>query len=378
MASLEGKVFDGFQVTNKPISKDGVEFAEGKNTTSGDRCLIKLEAVSRVSNNKIPNEAKVHRGLVGKAGIQNVLFAGPTPTHNVLVLEPLGNSLESLLNKQNNKKLSLKTVLTLGDQMLSLLEYVHGRGFIHRNISLQNFAMGFAPESKQLYLTEFGHAKRYLDPKTKVHVPYRDRRPVDVQSVMYLSVNAHNGIEQARRDDIESLCYVLIHLLKGDLPWLDIKSHTSEEVRRKVRERKAAVTPNELCQGIPTEFAQMLSYARGMFYDHKPDYKMLHSLMRTLFLKSGYSPDFVFDWTSPAVAAERQGNSRFLSATPDLQTPEISPAQSEAPSENGDAAEQAPSVAEIVISTPVKPGAEKKKKQTTGCASLFSCFARAS
>ena len=134
-----------------------------------------------------------------------------------MVMDLLGPSLEDLFTFCK-RKFTLKTVVMLGEQMVQRLEYLHNNHFIHRDMKPDNFLVGVGKKEYMLYIIDFGLAKRYRDPKTGEHIPYRDNKSL-TGTARYASVNTHLGIEQSRRDDLESICYILIYFLKGTLPW---------------------------------------------------------------------------------------------------------------------------------------------------------------
>lgn len=106
----------------------------------------------------------------------------------------------------------------LADQMISRIEYMQNQNFIHRDMKPDNFLVGLNQKKSTIYMIDFGLSKRYRDPKTNEHIPYRDNKSL-TGTARYASVNTHIGIEQARRDDLESIGYILLYFLKGSLPW---------------------------------------------------------------------------------------------------------------------------------------------------------------
>ncbi len=122
----------------------------------------------------------------------------------------------------------------LADQMISRIEFVHNRAFVHRDIKPDNFLMGIGRHCNKLYIIDYGLAKRYNCARTGRHISYRFVAFIDLikffredknltGTARYASINAHLGIEQSRRDDMESLGYVLMYFNRGSLPWQGLK-----------------------------------------------------------------------------------------------------------------------------------------------------------
>jgi len=139
-------------------------------------------------------------------------------------------------------------------------------------------------------------AKKYRDPKTHQHIPYKEQKNL-TGTARYASINAHLGIEQSRRDDLESLGYVLLYFLRGNLPWQGLKAPTKKQKYEKISEKKIGTPVEQVCKGCPSEFAQYLNYCRSIHFEDKPDYAYLRKLFRDLFVKEGYKYDAMFDWT---------------------------------------------------------------------------------
>ncbi|ORX52394.1 kinase-like protein [Hesseltinella vesiculosa] len=266
----------------------------GSNVLSGEDVAVKMESV-RAAHPQLEYEARVYKTLAGGVGIPFVRWYGKEGDHNVLVMDLLGPSMEDLFNFCK-RRFSLKTVLLLADQLLSRVEYVHSKGFIHRDIKPDNFLMGIAKRGNQVNMIDFGLAKRFRDPKTNTHIPYRENKNL-TGTPRYASVNTHLGIEQSRRDDLESLGYILVYFCRGQLPWQGIRARTKKEKYDKIMEKKMITSADALCRGLHQEFVIYLNYVRSLRFDDKPDYSYLRKLFRDLFVREGFQYDYVFDWT---------------------------------------------------------------------------------
>jgi serine/threonine protein kinase len=156
--------------------------------------------------------------------------------------------------------------------------------------------MGLSKEANVVYVIDFGLAKKYRDHKTHVHIPYRENKNL-TGTARYASINTHLGIEQCRRDDLESLGFVLMYFNRGSLPWQGLRAATKKQKYQKISDRKVSTSINELCKNYPSEFATYLRYCRSLKFDDRPDYGYLRGLFRDLYLREGFADDCVFDWT---------------------------------------------------------------------------------
>ncbi|KAG7126844.1 Casein kinase I hhp1 like protein [Verticillium longisporum] len=266
----------------------------GTNIISGEEIAIKLESV-KAKHPQLEYEARVYKSLAGGVGIPFVRWFGTECDYNAMVLDLLGPSLEDLFNFCN-RKFSLKTVLLLADQLISRIEYIHAKSFIHRDIKPDNFLMGIGKRGNQVNVIDFGLAKKYRDPKTHFHIPYRENKNL-TGTARYASINTHLGVEQSRRDDMESLGYVMLYFCRGSLPWQGLKAATKKQKYDRIMEKKMTTPTEVLCRGFPNEFAIYLNYTRSLRFDDKPDYSYLRKIFRDLFVREGFQYDYVFDWT---------------------------------------------------------------------------------
>jgi len=264
------------------------------NLTNGEEVAVKLEA-TRARHPQLLYESKVYRLLQGGVGIPHVRWFGQEKDYNVLVLDLLGPSLEDLFNFCS-RRFTMKTVLMLADQMIGRIEYVQNKNFIHRDIKPDNFLMGIGRHCNKVYLIDFGLAKKYRENHTKQHIPYREDKNL-TGTARYASINAHLGIEQARRDDMESLGYVLMYFNRSSLPWQGLRAATKKQKYEKISEKKMATPIEGLCKGFPAEFAMYLNYCRGLRFEEMPDYMYLRQLFRILFRTLNHQYDYVFDWS---------------------------------------------------------------------------------
>jgi casein kinase 1 len=182
-------------------------------------------------------------------------------------------------------------------QMLSRVQTIHEKNLIYRDIKPDNFLIG-RPNTKAqnvIHVVDFGMAKQYRDPKTKQHIPYRERKSLS-GTARYMSINTHLGREQSRRDDLEALGHVFMYFLRGGLPWQGLKAATNKQKYEKIGEKKQTTAIKDLCEGFPEEFNKYLSYVRNLGFEDTPDYDYLRELFTKALQNTGEVEDGEYDW----------------------------------------------------------------------------------
>lgn len=308
---MELRVARKFRVGPKIGSGSFRDIYAGTNVHTGEEVAIKLEPL-KSKHPQLLYESKIYRVLQGGYGIPAVKWFGSEGDYNVLVIDLLGPSLEDLFN-YCGKRFSLKTVLMLADQMLHRLEYMHSRSYIHRDVKPDNFLIGTGSRKHVCHVIDFGLAKKYQDPRNGRHIPYLEGKNL-TGTARYASINTHLGIEQSRRDDIESLGFVLMYFLRGSLPWQGLKATTKKQKYQRILERKQATHPDQLCKGYPTEFRDYFAHCVSLGFEDRPDYRYLKRIFRDLFERQDFQDDGVFDWDVIKKEQQKNQNSDEISS----------------------------------------------------------------
>eukprot|EP00117_Sycon_ciliatum_P021246 scpid63938/ scgid18680/ Casein kinase I isoform alpha; CK1 &gt; Casein kinase I isoform alpha; CK1 len=284
-----------YKIIRKVGSGSFGEIYIGVNTTNGEEIAIKIES-PYVGTPQLLYESKVLKLLKGGVGIPHVRWVGHIGSHGIaMVMDLLGPSLEDLFNFCM-RRFSNKTVLMLADQLISRVEYVHSKHFLHRDIKPDNFLMGIGRHCNKVFIIDFGLAKKYRSKDGTGHIPYREDKDL-IGTARYASINSHLGIEQSRRDDVESLGYVFVYFNRGVLPWMGLAAGNRQQKYDRISSRKMGTPVEVLTRGFPAEYGMYLNYCRGLRFEDQPDYMYLRQLFRILFRTLNYQYDFSFDWT---------------------------------------------------------------------------------
>ena len=233
---------------------------KAENIRTREYVAIKVEPINS-STNLLKNESVIYQYLLNTIGIPNVKWYGKDDKNYYMVINLLDKSLEEL--KEQRQKFSLKLTLQIGLQLLNLLKSIHNKGLLHRDIKPDNFLLGLNNNKNQLYLIDFGFCKTYLN--NDKHIEMKKTSGM-IGSLTYASLNAHNMIELSRRDDLESLGYMLIYFLLGNLPWKQ-----ERDVNNIIKYKTNIILDNK----IPEIIKKYMIYVRNLEFNETPDYELL-------------------------------------------------------------------------------------------------------
>lgn len=292
-------VAKNYQITKKLGNGAFGEIWKAVNLKSKQEYAIKFEEINS-KHQQLYAECRIYLwfhsdSTVLAQAIPQVVYYGIEGNKSIMIMDLLGPSLEDLFSKCK-KKFSVKTVLMCADQMIKRVEYIHMRRIIHRDIKPDNFTIGHNKNSHRIFIIDFGLAKKFMSSGGE-HIKYREGKGL-TGTARYASINTHLGIEQARRDDLESLGYVFLYFLRGSLPWQGLKARNIKDKYEKIKEKKILTKVDDLCTGFPEEFNKYLSFCRKLKFTEKPDYSYLRGLFKNLFKSLGYEYDYQYDWVN--------------------------------------------------------------------------------
>ena len=284
-------IFGKFKLIKKIGEGSAGKVYSGVNVKTQEKVAIKFESKS-LPLNFLKSEA-FYLFMLKSVGIPKLKAFGRFKTYNILVENLLGDSLHTVL-KKNKNKLPLKDSLMIAIQVIERLEYLHSKYLIHRDIKPSNFLIGY-DDPYIIYLIDFGLIKKYRSTRTGNQVKFKVTKYYS-GTVTFASLNSLRGIEVSRRDDLESVAYMLIYLMKGTLPWITVKGKTKYDRFKKIFQMKLAYNAEELCKNLPNEIMLFFLYCQNLNFEQDPDYKYCYSLFNNALIKHGYSNDLIFSW----------------------------------------------------------------------------------
>ncbi len=275
---------------------------------NGEYFAVKFESRSRTKS-LLEQEATIMTYLQGP-NIPYIVSNGYSGEYNLLVMQLMDKSLEDILHIR--KTFSIKTTAMVVFQLIGVLHFIHDKNIIHRDVKPDNCVMGSAELNENLYLIDFGLAKKYRSSRTLKQYPQTRKKRL-TGTARYASIHALEGYEQSRRDDMESVGYIMAYLLRGGLPWQGLKLKSKENKYKNILEKKKEITSQELFKGFPNEFPEILEYTKNLGYEQEPEYEMLRNKLMALCKRLNYNFDFIYDWTTDRDLTKRKNKKNLTS-----------------------------------------------------------------
>jgi len=305
---LPGLLNKGVQMTDKVLGTgESGEVYEGIMVKTGMKVAIKTEPAN-AEKKKLQHEKEVLSQLRGTPGIPKLIWFGVDDNSFVLVLELCGSNVRSLLDYCGGR-LSMKTVLNLTDKLLIILESLHKQGIIHRDLCPENVCMGRGLMANEVYLMDLGLAEQYTEMMTGVHrlsdaKSENGDEELISRNCNFASSKVYKGeCAASRRDDLESLGYLMIYMLRGELPWITLWKSAKDTPKYRnlaesqfVQGMKMKTKPEALTQGLPDIFCQFMKDVKKLGYDEKPNYEVFRKNFRTQYAQMKLSHDYRWDW----------------------------------------------------------------------------------
>ena len=287
-------IFKKYKISKKIATGSFSEIYSGINILNKEKVAIKIEK-RNIMNKYLESECYTLFSL-NNIGIPKVLSFGHNKEYNILVMPLLGKSLLDIFIS-NNLNYEFKDICLIGIQVIERIQWIHSRKIIHRDIKPHNFLIGLN-DPYLIYLIDFGLSKKFQSTKTGKHIKMSELKKF-TGSITFASANSLRLLEQSRRDDLESLGYMLIYLMKGNLPWQKIKVDNKKESYLKVAQIKKYYTPEKLCRDLPKEMAEYMRYVKNLKFEEEPNYAYLRNLFVRMMEKQGFEEGtYFFSWVN--------------------------------------------------------------------------------
>jgi serine/threonine protein kinase len=285
ITKLIGTDINNYTITKYISSGSFGDVFEAKNKKTGELVALKIPIKNeeRDGQKSLIDEGNIYKKIMSRENGIAEMKVIKDKDRKIIVMDLLGSSLESLL--ETHKKIGMKTIILLSISMLDIIKHIHNHGYIHRDIKPDNFVIGY-DDANKLYCIDFGLSKRYIT-KNNEHISFSNTRKF-VGTARYASIAAHKQKEQSRKDDLESIAYILVYLYKGKLPWMGIKNKDKKEKYRLIGEKKDKTKEEELCSGMPKEFVVFLKYVKNLDFNEKPHYSALKKMFMNLYKSRNY------------------------------------------------------------------------------------------
>lgn len=294
MTSQNPFYFDRFRLISKLGEGSFGKIFKGIDTVSNRLVAIKVE--QKGNSSQLKTESRIYKEMEGTPVSKSIRwpkmydFGRDSLGNNIMIMDLLGPNIESIMKKSVHKRFHSTSVAFLAEKMITLVEKFHMAGYVHRDLKPQNFVIEYCeqtyPRFPEVFLIDYGLAKGFIDSTKKQHAPFSQRKSLK-GTVRYSSINTHLGIDQSRRDDMQSLAYIFIYMLLGRLPWQNLmKEREKKEGYHLIMLKKMSTPVEELVSDIPQPMrnavTSYLLYVNSLMYHEEPNYNYCRSLFEEI------------------------------------------------------------------------------------------------
>ena len=293
---LNKLIFGKYKIIKKEAKGAYSVVYSGKDIKNNKNVAIKIQKKTEYISS-LENEAYFLYNLKG-FGIPKIISYGTSGKYNILIEELLGKSLEVLFKENKNKsnEYRLKDMAIAGIQIIDRIKFIHDKYILHLDIKPNNFLVGIQ-DTSVIYIIDFGFAKKYRSSRTGKHIHYSKSSYFN-GNLVFSSVYTMKGIESSRRDDLESLGYMLIYLYTQQLPWSNLKSSNNLDLTKKIYELKQNIKMKILCKDLPIEMNEYMKYVKSLKFEENPNYNYLTKLFEIMLEKMSRINDMNFSWVN--------------------------------------------------------------------------------
>ena len=289
---LKGIIFGKYQII-KTIGKSSYSSVFLGKCISGKKYVAIKVQPRNATISQLEKEA-YYQYLLKGLGIPKVISFGHSGKYNVLVETLLGKSIDKLFTMNQNPLKKMKDLCMAAIQIIDRIQYIHSKNIIHQDIKPQNFLVG-NPDTSIIYIIDFGLSKKFRSSRTGKHINFAKNK-LFRGTFDFSSINSMKGIEMTRRDDLESIGYMLIFLIKGKLPWFKYNNEDLIERFDNILHMKNKISNSELCEFLPFEFCEYMDYVKSLKYEEEPNYIYLRKLFISILDKMNEKYDLKFSW----------------------------------------------------------------------------------
>ena len=284
------KINNKYHVIQRIAKGNRVSIYSAINRIDGNMVALKSENLSH-ADAKLRHEYKVYHMLAPSLGLAQVYYYKETSANRVMAMELLGLTLDELFIRCN-RSFSLVTTLKIAIQIISRLESLHQQHIIHRDVRPSNFCLGLDSRQDIIYCTNLSLAKRYRDLEKGInHIPMSSKKQKLKVPPLFSSISSMLGLETSRKDDFESLIYMMIYFVKGWLPWEKVDKSNKELILQK----KQNISIERLAENLPKELKTFFKYIKKLEYEDRPDYDYMRVMLLNVLAKeenNGSPPDW--------------------------------------------------------------------------------------